>query len=88
MALARRQLSVTILVEDDEDAIRRTVGFIKTSVKGSCRNLNSGTVILGLYDEDDRLVGLDVTGKPSHVLQEQMEELFDGDNLEHLQGGD
>ena len=81
MALARRVLDVRIFVEDDEETLARTLSFIKTSVKGSCRNLGNGTVILGLYDENDRLVGLDITGNPSASMQEQVEELFEVDDL-------
>lgn len=77
MALVQRTLSVTVLVEDDQATIDRTLGFIKTSLKGSCRNLHSGAVVLGLYDEHDRLVGLDVTGTASPELQEMAERFFE-----------
>lgn len=77
MALEQRELEVRVLVETDAENMTRTLNFIKTSVKGSCRNLKNGAVVIGLYDEDGRVVGVDVTGNPSQVMQRRIEELFE-----------
>lgn len=75
MAKVQRTMTVEVLIEAEEKHIERTVGFVKTSLKGSCRNLNDGAVVIGLY-ENDRLVGLDVTGELSESSQEQVESIF------------
>lgn len=77
MALVQRELEVRVLVETDEENMVRTLNFVKTSLKGSCRNLKNGSVAIGLYDDRGRVVGVDVTGTPSPVMQNRIEELFD-----------
>ena len=76
MALRQVVVEVRVLVEADEDQMSRTLNFVKSSLKGACRNLNNGTVVIGLYDDDGGLLGLDVTGQPSAELQELIENLF------------
>lgn len=77
MAKVRRVIEARIVVEDEASNIERSVGFVKTSLKGSCRNLSGGAVVIGLYDDDDELVGLDITGTPSDAMQEMVESLFE-----------
>jgi hypothetical protein len=76
VALRQVIVEVRCLVEAEEDQMPRTLNFVKTSLKGALRNLNNGAAITALYDDDGGLLGLDVTGQPSPLLQELIESLF------------
>jgi hypothetical protein len=66
-----------ILIEPGTESLERTKSYVISAVKSSCRNIRDGNVVVALYDEDDHLLGMDVTGVPSETLQDTIDGMFD-----------
>lgn len=79
MAITR--LRVDVLVDAAPSRMDRAVAYVKSSVKSSCRNMAHGSVALGVYQED-RLVGLDVSGRPTRAMREMVNDLFSEEVIE------
>ena len=69
-------VTARILIEAGNESLERTRSYVLQAVKSSCRNIRDGNVVIGLYNENDELIGLDMTGTPSEALQDQIDELF------------
>lgn len=70
-------INARILIESGPESAERTKGYVITALKSSLRNIRGGAVAIALYDEDEVLIGMDVSGHPSAELQEQLEDLFE-----------
>ena len=70
-------INARILIESGPESVDRTRGYVITALKSALRNIRGGAVAIALYDEDDVLIGMDVSGVPSSELQEHIEDLFE-----------
>ena len=70
-------ITARILVESGSESMERTRGYVIAAMKTACRNIRDGNVVVALYDEDEHLLGMDVTGVPSENLQDSIDQLFD-----------
>ena len=75
--MARGIITARVLIEGDE----RTRSFVVSALKSSCRNIRDGTAVaIGLFDEDGKSLGVDISGSPSTEMQDLIEEIFDPDH--------
>lgn len=74
-------ITATVLVEGGSESHERTRSYVIQALKSACRNVRDGSVLIALYDENEHLIGLDVSGSPSAALQQQVDkftEKFEG----------
>lgn len=72
--MARQQvMTARIIIEPGNESIERTRGYVVSALKNSFRNLRDGSAVIALYNEDDELIGMDISGTPSEELQEILE---------------
>lgn len=69
-------IEARILIESHPESADRTLGYVVTALKSSVRNIRGGSVAIALYDEDDQMIGMDISGSPSASFQKQVNELF------------
>lgn len=75
-------ITAQIFIEPGAESLERTRGYVIQAIKSSARNIRDGTVVIVLYDENEKLIGMDMTGNPSPALQgsvDEMLEKFEGD---------
>jgi hypothetical protein len=70
-------IMATILIEPGAESPDRLRGYVVSAVKNACRNIRDGTVVIVLHDEDDNLIGMDVSGTPSVTLQKEFDDLME-----------
>lgn len=70
-------ITARILVESAVESSDRTKGYVIAAVKSSLRNIRDGSVAIALYNEDDELIGMDVSGSPSPEFQGHVDDLFE-----------
>ena len=72
-----RSITARVLVEPGSESLERTMGYVISALKTACRNIRDGTVAIALYDENDRLIGMDLSGVPSEGLQVTVDDMFE-----------
>lgn len=70
-------ITARILIEPGTESAERTRSYVVSTLKSSLRNIRDGSVAIALYNEEEDLIGLDVTGLPSETFQETVDGLFD-----------
>lgn len=70
-------ITATVLVEGGSESLERTRSYVIQAIKSSCRNVRDGSVVIALHDENDRLIGLDISGMPSQALQDEVDKFTD-----------
>lgn len=70
-------ITATITFEAGTESPERTRGYIVQSLKSSLRNIRDGAAVICLYDDDDNLIGMDMSGTPSVTFQKAVDELLD-----------
>lgn len=73
----RTTLSAQILVESSSESEERTVGYVVSALKNSFRNIRDGTVVITIYDENEHLIGADMSGSPSAEIEDVFDDLVD-----------
>lgn len=74
--MATTQLSARILVEAAPEDIDRIRLYVIGALKASCRHIREGAVAITIYDENDTLIGSDISGTPSEEFQDRIETSF------------
>jgi hypothetical protein len=77
-------ITARVLYEAGSESQERTRGYVVQALKSACRNIRDGNVSIALYDEDDNLIGMDVTGTPSETLQNLLDDLFESYEGRHM----
>lgn len=72
--MATTQLSARILVEASPEDMDRIRLYVIGALKASCRHIREGAVAISLFDESEVMIGMDVSGQPSEVMQSLIEE--------------
>jgi len=66
-----------VLVEGGSESPERIRSYVVQALKSACRNVRDGAVVTVLQDENDRLIGLDISGMPSQALQDEVDKFTD-----------
>jgi len=54
----------------------RTNGFVMISLKQAFHSLRNANIAIAVFDENDHLVGIDITGNPSPEMKKLMDVEF------------
>lgn len=73
----RQSISARIVVESNSESNERTIGYVVSALKNACKNIRDGTVLITIYDEDDKMIGADMSGIPSEELQDSFDDMVD-----------
>ncbi len=73
----RQVINARIVIETNAESQERTVAYVVSALKNACRNMRDGTVLIQVYDEQDRLLGADLSGSPTEELQDVFDDLVD-----------
>jgi len=72
-------LTVEIRVISGSEPMSKVMDFVLAAVKNVLRHLRGASALITIYDKDSgRLLGHDLAGEPSEVLQEAVDTFLDG----------
>ena len=73
----RKVINARIVIETNAESPERTLGYVVSALKAACRNTRDGSVLITIYDDEDHMLGADLSGTPSEELQSDLEDLLD-----------
>lgn len=76
--MANRQvITARLILDSPVEGQDRAKGYVVSALKNSCKNIRDGTVLTTVYDDEEHIIGVDLSGTPSEELQDELEDLLD-----------
>ena len=73
-------LSARVVVATTKRNKNATNAYAKQALKSTFKGLKNAVAAIAIYDEDDNLVGMDVTGSPNEEMRRVMDFEFSEDD--------
>jgi len=70
-------LTAQIIIDPGTESVERTVSYAVQALKSAFRNFRDGSVLVLIYNDNERLIGVDLSGLPSEGLQEMVDDFVD-----------
>lgn len=76
--MAKRQvMGVDVFIDSNVESEERIRAYVIQAFKNACKNIRDGTVLVVIRDENERILGVDLSGTPTPELQDSFDDMID-----------